>query len=719
MSSRALRKQQNDAELLESILNSNATTKRTTQQQKPKANMATTNIYSLMDDNNSDDSEDVKDDAEEFELHKDVADEDNEAIAAPKIQLASKKSRKKANKGRKNKKKDNKPVNEPQSDTKDDIGNDEELDKIIREFQKSYINTTNLLHDDDIDGDEFVTASESESYDEGTRSSTKKTSNHNLFTDSGFSHFNKRGLKACERFFNTDIRKLDPHTEYKLLFDDISAKSLEDIDSVSSVSISPQQLKQIQRLKRMVKNWGGRDRRTVPNGPGNSPHRLRLTKVRDDWIPTQRGEFKMALMTKSEVMDWQLWMSPLDWKDVVEERVGSLHKFISFYKFESVTPDITRKSLSEFYVSVILHPDHEALISLISSRYPYLVPGLLQVALIAIRQGDRSNTNGLLQRALFVFDRALKTTVQFDGIKCQLPYIYFMNRQFYLTIFRYIQALGQRGAVGTASEWTKVLWSLSPLEDPLGCRYFIDHYLLLNEEYQYIIDVAKSPLFTTYKQWYTLGFSLAVTLSLIRLGKLKEARQEIEKNAKINTACLMTLFLEHLKGDVSQVQTTIEPTERDILEFKSYVTRFQHHWKSTEEVNFLHDELSRIFTNSIDLDSDLDNAATNDDVESPFYIDGIPINLLRFAILSEESSLMAAIPKRIWSNYEIYEFDVLPPIPTTKESRDVIENIKSLINESELISSQAEALQNEEILRRIQQLSLQEYMEGNPQELDI
>lgn len=84
MSSRALRKQQNDAELLESILNSNATTKRTTQQQKPKSNMATTNIFSLMDDNNSDDSEDVKDDAEEFELHKDVADKDNEAIAAPK-----------------------------------------------------------------------------------------------------------------------------------------------------------------------------------------------------------------------------------------------------------------------------------------------------------------------------------------------------------------------------------------------------------------------------------------------------------------------------------------------------------------------------------------------------------------------------------------------------------------------------------------------------------
>lgn len=98
MSSRALRKQQNDAELLESILNSNATTKRTTQQQKPKSNMATTNIFSLMDDNNSDDSEDVKDDAEEFELHKDVADKDNEAIAAPKIQLASKKSKRKLTK---------------------------------------------------------------------------------------------------------------------------------------------------------------------------------------------------------------------------------------------------------------------------------------------------------------------------------------------------------------------------------------------------------------------------------------------------------------------------------------------------------------------------------------------------------------------------------------------------------------------------------------------
>ncbi|KAL3232745.1 hypothetical protein RNJ44_04661 [Nakaseomyces bracarensis] len=706
MSSRALRKQQNDEALLEALLDS-STAK---QKSKKTASKPVGNIFALMDQ--------TEDDEEVLEEDNEAEADDNEPIEeeigkeeiadSPKIQLQSKKSRKKKNK--KNKK--NKTL---QKDTAtDDASDEEELDKIIKQFQKEDIKKFGLARAYNSDEEDFMTASENEFEDEEEKYREFYDRIENSLQEScSFEKFNIKNLIGCSKFFNNDLRKLDPHTEYKLLFDDISAKSLDDIDSVSSTSISPQQLKQIQRLKRLVRNWGGKDRRTVPNGPGGAAHRLVLTKIRDDWIPSQRGEFKMNLLTKKEIVDWHLWIRPSDWKEVVEEDVDKMSKHVNFYKFDALNPDLMKKEMTEFYVSVILHPDHEALINLISSRYPYMVPGLLQVALITIRQGDRSNTNGLLQRAVFVFDRALKANIRFDSLKCQLPYIYFFNRQFYLTIFRYIQALGQRGAVGTASEWCKLLWSLSPLEDPLGCRYFIDHYLLLNEEHQYIIELSKSSLVNTYREWYTLGFGLAVTLSYFKLGELEKARKELFKCVKNNLGSSALLFTEKLRGSIPQMDGDLIKSESDILEYRAYATRFLLLWKSSDEINFLHDELNKIFSTykKETFSNDLDNLSVEG--ESLFFIDRLPINLLRFAILSEESSLMGAIPERIWSEHEFYEFDVLPPQSTSRETDDTIETIKSFINESEMVNSQMQVLQDQDILQRIQQLSLEQYLNEN------
>lgn len=705
MSSRALRKQQNDEALLEALLESNTT------KQKPKKAAAKPigNIFALMGDGSEDEQE-------ALEEHDDsIADDeplglDNEDRQAsdnvPRVQLQSKKSRKKKNK------KNKKSNPQPQGNRTDEEDNDEELDKIIKQFQKEDIKKFGLARAINSDEENFMTASENEFEDEDEKfKDFFGRIEYSLLDSYSFEKFNTKSLLNCTKFFNNDLRKLDPHTEYKLLFDDISAKSLDDIDSVSSTSISPQQLKQIQRLKRLVRNWGGKDRRTVPNGPGGAAHKLVLTKIRDDWIPSQRGEFKMNTLTKDEVLEWHLWMRPLDWKEVVQEDVEKIVKNVTFLKFDALNPDLMKKEMTEFYVSVILHPDHEALISLISSKYPYMVPGLLQVALITIRQGDRSNTNGLLQRALFVFDRALKSNIRFDSLKCQLPYIYFFNRQFYLTIFRHVQALGQRGAVGTASEWCKVLWSLSPLEDPLGCRYFIDHYLLLNEEHQYIIELSKSALVNTYREWYTLGFGLAVVLSYFKLGELEKARKELSKCVLNNFGSSLLLFSEKLKGDVTHLGDIPSHNDYEILEYKAYATRFQFLWKSSEEITFLHDELDKIFKNHKSLI--VDNETSNSEGDSIFFIGTIPVNLLRFAILSEESSLMGAIPERIWSEHEFYEFDVLPPQPNSKDTIETIETIKSFINESELMNSQMQVLQDQDMLQRIQQLSLEQYLNEN------
>ncbi|CAI4913881.1 CPS_HP_G0113760.mRNA.1.CDS.1 [Saccharomyces cerevisiae] len=715
MSSRALRRLQDDNALLESLLSNSNANKMTSGKSTAGDIQKRENIFSMM--NNVRDSDNSTDEGQMSEQDEEAAaagERDTQSNGQPKrITLASKSSRRKKNKKAKRKQK-NHTAEAAKDKGSDDDDDDEEFDKIIQQFKKTDILKYGKTKNDDTNEEGFFTASEPEE-----ASSQPWKSFLSLESDPGFTKFPISCLRHSCKFFQNDFKKLDPHTEFKLLFDDISPESLEDIDSMTSTPVSPQQLKQIQRLKRLIRNWGGKDHRLAPNGPGMHPQHLKFTKIRDDWIPTQRGELSMKLLSSDDLLDWQLWERPLDWKDVIQNDVSQWQKFISFYKFEPLNSDLSKKSMMDFYLSVIVHPDHEALINLISSKFPYHVPGLLQVALIFIRQGDRSNTNGLLQRALFVFDRALKANIIFDSLNCQLPYIYFFNRQFYLAIFRYIQSLAQRGVIGTASEWTKVLWSLSPLEDPLGCRYFLDHYFLLNNDYQYIIELSNSPLMNCYKQWNTLGFSLAVVLSFLRINEMSSARNALLKAFKHHPLQLSELFKEKLLGDHAPTKDlSIDGHLAENLELKAYMARFPLLWNRNEEVTFLHDEMSSILQDyhrgnvTIDSNDGQDHNNINN-LQSPFFIAGIPINLLRFAILSEESSVMAAIPSFIWSDNEVYEFDVLPPMPTSKESIEVVENIKTFINEKDLAVLQAERMQDEDLLNQIRQISLQQYIHEN------
>lgn len=715
MSSRALRRLQDDNALLESLLSNSNANKMTSGKSTAGNIQKRENIFSMMDNvRDSDNSTDEGQISEQDEEAAVAGERDTQSNAQPKrITLASKSSRRKKNKKAKRKQK-NHTAEAAKDKGSDDDDDDEEFDKIIQQFKKTDILKYGKTKNDDTNEEGFFTASEPEE-----ASSQPWKSFLSLESDPGFTKFPISCLRHSCKFFQNDFKKLDPHTEFKLLFDDISPESLEDIDSMTSTPVSPQQLKQIQRLKRLIRNWGGKDHRLAPNDPGMHPQHLKFTKIRDDWIPTQRGELSMKLLSSDDLLDWQLWERPLDWKDVIQNDVSQWQKFISFYKFEPLNSDLSKKSMMDFYLSVIVHPDHEALINLISSKFPYHVPGLLQVALIFIRQGDRSNTNGLLQRALFVFDRALKANIIFDSLNCQLPYIYFFNRQFYLAIFRYIQSLAQRGVIGTASEWTKVLWSLSPLEDPLGCRYFLDHYFLLNNDYQYIIELSNSPLMNCYKQWNTLGFSLAVVLSFLRINEMSSARNALLKAFKHHPLQLSELFKEKLLGDHALTKDlSIDGHLAENLELKAYMARFPLLWNRNEEVTFLHDEMSSILQDyhrgnvTIDSNDGQDHNNINN-LQSPFFIAGIPINLLRFAILSEESSVMAAIPSFIWSDNEVYEFDVLPPMPTSKESIEVVENIKTFINEKDLAVLQAERMQDEDLLNQIRQISLQQYIHEN------
>ncbi|EGW33010.1 uncharacterized protein SPAPADRAFT_60333 [Spathaspora passalidarum NRRL Y-27907] len=318
-------------------------------------------------------------------------------------------------------------------------------------------------------------------------------------------------------------------------------------------------------------------------------------------------------------------------------------------------------------------PDPESLMQLLQ-QYPYHVETLLQVSMVLLRQGDnKSASNALVERALFTFDRSFHK--HFHEILSQgntglirLPYESYMNRQFYLCLFRYIIALGERSTFFTAFSFCKFLLSLSPAEDPLGVRYFLDFYAIMSEEYKYLIQFAESPLCTTYVKWFTPGIAFSTVLAHLKLDDREKAKLALRKAYDSHPYAAFRLYQDVCLAHDPQIESQFKNLPHEtVLSSETYLIRAGVLWKEHSDRQFLHDELQELFktrkfkTESIGsgIKSSLYGlfGISNEKQEQ----EDIPFNLIRFAVLSGENKIMAKLPKEFWLKDDTFEYDILPP----------------------------------------------------------
>lgn len=472
------------------------------------------------------------------------------------------------------------------------------------------------------------------------------------YIDPGFSNFTAQDFKDTLPLLQFNTRNLDPDNEYKELFGHISSKVLNDADSTTSSFTSPEVLAQIKQVAQRVRNWGGKDRRSMPG----TTRKLTLTKIRDDWIPTNVKNITMSELSHREVKELKQTKNSNDWIDVIEDETKQEYNAgIRYFRFTSNRNETALNA--HFLLSVSIRPNHETLIHLLQAN-PYHVESILQVSNILVRQGDKSNNNGLIERALFVFDRALKANFQLGTALNRLPFEYFLNRQFYLAIFKYINVLTQKGTFFTAFNYCKLLLSINPTEDPYGVRYFFDFYAVMAQEYQYLIDFTQSALCQSYINWITPGLMYSVVLSYLHLNKPAEAAKALADafnmypylglhlledvcKTQLGSLNLNTKFVNHIYKNLSSNVELLSQT---------YSVRAKLMWKDINHIKFLNAELIKIL-----------NTANVADLQCDKIGEEIASNLLRYAILSNENSLMSKIPKEFWTDNEIFEYDVLPP----------------------------------------------------------
>ncbi|GAV28078.1 hypothetical protein PMKS-001546 [Pichia membranifaciens] len=459
------------------------------------------------------------------------------------------------------------------------------------------------------------------------------------------------------RLLQVDPRDLNSDREYENLFGKLSSAAIDDADSTSS----------------------------------STTRKLRLTKIKDDWLPIPKKPLSVDEVTSENLLNLYTTKFKDDWKEILQGDIAKDYKYgIKYYNVEP-GPAFSIAATTEFFMSVVVQPDHESLIHLLQ-KYPYSIETILQVACILQRQGDNSNTNGLIERALFVFDWSLPNSFELGNGKSRLPFEYFLNRQIYLTIFRYISVLTQKSIFYTALTYCKLLLSFDPMDDPYGVRYLIDYYAFLSDEFQYLIDFVNSPLCRCYEEWLTAPLMYTVSLCYFKLGKVEEAKQSL-KDAYLRHPFTGHQILEKL-GDVAHPWLLQDVNDAVKIGTAMYTVRLKSLVEEPELKNFLTRELAAVIEKTGK--PNLGAYYTNN-------LENIPENLVRNAVLSNESAVMAKIPESFWSENDVYEFDVLPPqIGTT---------IYNYVDDNQISAGVMQNTMQAEEIRQLQDLLQQNVVE--------
>lgn len=613
---------------------------------KPKAN-----AFALLNDgdNETDDEENSDNDNEEDESTEQTRSTPKQPNEPPKNKNNKKKQQQK--KATTNKKKQ-------QNKIVDEYG-DDEFDKILEQMRIKDDQTTTLSVTNQktlINVYDFE-----EELDEITTPTPDFDSNFKAFTTN-------RLKKSLSLLSIKSVGSLDQDNEYKNLFGNLSMNTIEDANSTTSMGMSPEMLQQFKRLAKLTRGWGGKDRRGIPG----TTRKLIFSKIKDDWLPTTLKPLNMEEIKPDDYVKF------LDYKEDtadLEELQLKINKEVNlgvkYFQFSKINNIKERVANTRFYASVVMSPDPESLMQQLQ-QYPYHVETLLQVAMVLLRQGDnKSTSNALVERALFAFDRSLhkgfhELLYQASNGLARLPYERFMNRQFYLCLFRYITALGERSTFYTALAYCKLLLSLSPAEDPLGVRYFIDFYALMSEEWKYMVQFAESPLVTTYTRWYTPGIAFSTVLAHLKLNQEEKARGALKKAFEAHPYTAYKLYKQiGLSNDLSLSEGSFKIDTEVEIATETYLVRCTIMWNDQSHRQFLHDELEKLFSdwklqnsNNGVFSSILGSFGFKDNKKES---NNAPFNLLRFAILSGENKIMAKLPQQLWSRNDIFEYDILPP----------------------------------------------------------
>lgn len=281
---------------------------------------------------------------------------------------------------------------------------------------------------------------------------------------------------------------------------------------------------------------------------------------------------------------------------------------------------------------------------------PSHISTLLQVSEIAKQRRDAAAAGDFLERALFSFGRAVHSTFSsnLSQGKARLDFRRPENREFWLAGWRYIATLGLRATWRTAFEWSKLLLSLSPEEDPYCIRLIIDQLALRGQAAQELVDLVNSDhLQRAWKIPLNLAFSVALAHDVLKSPEKARSslRLAIKEYPWIAAGLCKELEIEPVPKTIWGIQPNNDSQQ---LLYQLYVSKAKDLWNTTVGTSLLV-EVAYSFEEPLGSGAD------------PYWFKPIDeTNLARHVILSDDQSLIALLDPRVKEKYTSVS-DPLPP----------------------------------------------------------
>jgi hypothetical protein len=283
---------------------------------------------------------------------------------------------------------------------------------------------------------------------------------------------------------------------------------------------------------------------------------------------------------------------------------------------------------------------------LLLQHNPYHISTLLQVSEIAKQERDHTTSGDLLERALFSFGRAVHSTFSsnLQQGKARLDFRRPENREFWLAACRYISNLGMRSTWRTIYEWSKLLLSLDPENDPYCISLVIDQYAIRGRQPQNFLDLVNNPIFTS--KWKHLpNVQLSRALALIRVGDAAKGKQSLYTAVSRFPWVVARLFQELNIDPPPSIWGKSPRTDSEKLHSETYATRAKDLW-NTPEASELLVEVS---------------SAVSSEVPDPPVVDrDITLDEGRHILMSDTPTLIALLPRSITAKVTSSS-DPLPP----------------------------------------------------------
>ncbi|TID13806.1 putative nulp1-pending protein [Venturia nashicola] len=248
------------------------------------------------------------------------------------------------------------------------------------------------------------------------------------------------------------------------------------------------------------------------------------------------------------------------------------------------------QSTQKDYEVAVASMDPNRMVALLQHN-PYHAATLLQVSEIMKHQGQHAEAGDLLERVLFSYGRAVHSTFShsLSQGKARLSFRNPENREFFLSTWRYIQNISMRSTWRTVYEWSKLLLSLAPEEDPYALKLVIDQYALRAQQGQHYLEFLNGDTlgWKGEEPWHAhISYSLA--LSCLQASEMDEAREQLAA-AIHDCPHLANALLRSLDIDIPPaIWSYHEPSSpREALLTTLYISRAKDLWLAPEASSLL------------------------------------------------------------------------------------------------------------------------------------